>query len=678
VVADKKRHCQAKKQEYSDTFFQGCRIKKVFKVNVNEYEIQVKSSPGIAIFTLKNFKDMRTCIFLTIFILAFSASALCQDINLQRVEPPFWWKGFKNQQLQLLVYGKDIGKTSVTLKYPGVTLEKVHRAESQNYLFLDLKIQSSAKPGSFTIGFSQNGTEVASYRYQLLARDKNSSQRKGFDASDVIYLLMPDRFANGDPSNDNAEGMLEKVNRSDPNGRHGGDLKGILSHLDYIKELGMTAVWLNPVLENNQEVYSYHGYSTTDYYKVDPRFGTNSDYVALNKAIHDKGMKVIMDMVFNHCGSGHWWMNDLPMKDWLNQFPEYTQTSFRAGTVTDPHGSVYDRDKYVRGWFVETMPDLNQHNPFMARYLIQNSIWWIEYAGLDGIRQDTYPYCFKDFMAEWVREVLEEYPDFNIVGESMLGIPAMVAYWQKGALNRDGYNSNLPSLIDFPLADALKVAFMEKDAWATGIIKLYDVLSQDYLYGDPMNLMVIADNHDINRFLDFQDNDIRKLKMAMAFILTTRGIPQVYYGTEILMTTGADKGDGMKRKDFPGGWPGDPVNAFDSRNRDAEQNAMHEFMKTLVNWRNTKPVIHNGKLMQFLPVDGVYTYFRYNETDTVMVVMNNHESESKPLDLKVYAEMVKGFYSGVEVISGSLLNDLSVLQIPPKSVAVIEFRNKKK
>jgi len=616
---------------------------------------------------------MKKIVLILTCFLGIAVAVVGQDITLQKVDPPFWWKGFKNPNLQVMVHGTGIGKTTVSIRCPGVELVKVHKVDNPNYLFLDLKILPASRPGNFAINFVYQGKTVVTYSYQLIDRVKNSANRKGFDASDAIYLLMPDRFSNGDPANDNVEGMLEKADRSNPNGRHGGDFTGISNHLDYLKNLGITAIWLNPVLENNQDLYSYHGYSTTDYYKADPRFGSTTDYLNLCKAIHAKGMKVIMDMVFNHCGSGHWWMNDLPMADWLNQFPEFTQTSHRASTVSDPHVSGYDADKYVRGWFVKTMPDLNQHNPFMARYLIQNSIWWIEYAGLDGIRQDTYPYPFKDFMATWVAEVMREYPNFNIVGECMMGVPALVAYWQKDAMNRDGYNSKLPSLVDFPLADALKVAFMEKDGWGTGIIRLYDIVAQDFLYSDPMNLMVIADNHDINRFLDFMGDDVRKLKMAMAFILTTRGIPQIYYGTEILMTTGIDKGDGMKRKDFPGGWAADTLNAFDPRNLGPDAQSMHAYMTRLLQWRKGKEVIHKGKLMQFLPVDGLYVYFRYNATDTVMVALNNHETDSRSPDLKIYREMVKGFRTGREVISGETVNDLSTLVIPPKSAVIIEF-----
>ena len=488
-------------------------------------------------------------------LLGWACCVFAQDIDLRRVEPPFWWTGFKETQLQLMIYGNNISTTSININYPGVTVKKVNRTKNPNYLFVDLEISSAIKPGKFQVNFRQKDKVIANYSYGLLARKKGSSSRKGFNSSDVIYLLMPDRFANGDTANDNVVGMKEKANRSNSNGRHGGDIKGIMNHLDYLKDFGITAIWINPLLENDMEKYSYHGYSTTDYYKIDPRFGTNQDYLALSDALHEKGMKLIMDMIFNHCGSEHWWMSDLPSADWLNTFTEFTRTSYRSATMTDPYVSAFDSILFLKGWFDKTMPDLNQHNPFLAKYLIQNSIWWIEFAGLDGIRQDTYPYAFKDFMAEWDKAILKEYPDFNIVGECWLTNPASIAYWQKDALNHDKYNSFLPSVFDFAMYDALRLGFMEKDGWNTGIFRLYEILSQDFVYPDPSNIVVFADNHDVDRYLGSQKQDIRKLKMAMVFILTSRGTPEIYYGTEILSTTGEDKGHGQLRKIFPVGGP---------------------------------------------------------------------------------------------------------------------------
>ncbi len=609
-----------------------------------------------------------------LFFLLFPLSIFSQAPNLERVEPPFWWTGFKNTDLQLLIYGKNISLSSVTVDYPGFVLKKIHKVENPNYLFLDVSISPGAKPGIATINFKYKNEIIGKYLYTLKARKKGSSERKSFTSHDVVYLVMPDRFANGDASNDFYAGMAEQMNRSDQDGRHGGDIRGIMNHLDYFKDLGVTALWINPLLENNQAKYSYHGYSTTNYYEIDPRFGTNEDYVKLSDSLHKRGIKLIKDLIFNHCGSGHWWMNDLPEKDWVNEWPEFTRTNYRAGTFTDPYVSQSDSNLFVRGWFDMAMPDLNQANSFVKNYLIQCSIWWIEYAGLDGIRQDTQPYPFKEMMAEWGKRINLEYPDFNVVGECWLNYPASVAYWQKGSKNKDGYDSWLPTVFDFPLYDALTKAFNEPDGWNTGITRLYEILAQDFSYPSPNNIMVFADNHDVNRYLDSQKDDVRKLKMAMAYILTTRGIPQIYYGTEILMTSGPDKsGDGSKRKDFPGGWDSDQRNAFSPKARTPAENDMYNYMRKLIHWRNDNEVIHNGQFRHFIPAEGVYVYFRYNEKTTVMVVMNNN-AETKLIETKRYNEFLKNFESGREIISGNTLKDLSKLSIEGKSAVIIELK----
>jgi glycosidase len=604
-------------------------------------------------------------------------SSFSQEITLKRVEPPSWWTGFKNPALQIMIYGKNIGKTDPAINAPGVELKRVNRMENPDYLFLDIILSKNVQPGFFAIAFYKDKQKVTEYLYQLRKRKEGSSARKSFDASDVIYLIMPDRFSNGDPENDNIEGYLEKMDRSNPDGRHGGDIQGIMNHLDYVKDLGATTIWINPLLENNMAKYSYHGYSITDYYKIDPRFGNNDDYVALSNSIHQKGMKLIMDMVFNHCGANHWWMADLPAKDWLNQFPEFTRTSYRSSTVTDPYRSQYDSIHFLKGWFDETMPDLNQHNPFLARYLIQNSIWWIEFAGLDGIRQDTYPYSFKDFMSEWDKEVLSEYPNFNIVGECWSAYPDGIAYWQKDALNRDHFNTYLPSVFDFAMYDALKMSFNEKDGWSTGISRLYEILSRDFSYADPTHIVVFADSHDADRYLATQGQDVRKLKMAMAFILTTRGIPMIYYGTEVLLTTEkGTNGDGYKRADFPGGWKNDTINGFTGKNLSPAQVDMKQYLTHLLNWRKDKEVIHTGKLTQFIPDDGVYVYFRHNKNETVMVALNNNENDPRLLDRIKYSEFLDHFDSGKDVITGQDYNNLSKIIIQPKSALIIELKIK--
>ena len=613
---------------------------------------------------------------LIILLLLLQSGLFAQQSRIERVEPPFWWTGFKNPNLQLLVYGKGIAGSSVSLtaaNKTGVVISAVHKVKNPDYLFLDLKISPTAQPGFFTLEFKEKESLAATVKYELKARKPGSAQRKGFNSSDVIYLIMPDRFADGDLSNDSVRGMYQGVNSSKPDSRHGGDIKGIADHLDYLQELGATALWMTPLVENNQPVYSYHGYSATDFYKTDPRFGTNEDYVKLGEALHSKGMKLIMDQVFNHCGSEHWWMKDLPSDDWINQWPEFTRSTYRAGSISDPYVAAADSIKFSRGWFDKTMPDLNQRNPYLKNYLIQNSIWWVEFAGLDGIRQDTYSYPFKDMMSEWGKRMNEEYPGFNIVGECWMDYPATVAYWQKGSKNLDGFNSNLTSVFDFPLRNALTQAFNEKEGWNTGILRLYEIIAQDFSYPDPMNIVTFADNHDVNRFLDTQGDDIRKLKMAMAFIMTTRGIPEIFYGTELLLTTGADKGHGMIRRDVPGGWPGDKRDAFTASGRTTAENDMYNFMHSLLNYRKTSRVLQSGKLLHFIPSDGIYTYFRYDDKNTVMVVMNNADS-LQTIKTNRYDEVLKKFRTGREIISGNTFTDLGKLIVPAKSALIIELK----
>lgn len=609
---------------------------------------------------------------LLVAMMLISLAGAGQEVKLDRVEPPNWWTGFKNNSLQLLVHGTNIGLSTPELKYNGVVLENVNTVTNPNYLFLDLTITDKAKPGTFTIVFKQKGKQVASYEYRLDTRNPGSADRRSFSSADVIYLLMPDRFSNGDPSNDDMPGMKEQADRSNPDGRHGGDIKGISDHVPYLKDLGITAVWSTPLLENNMEKYSYHGYAITDYYRIDPRYGTNEDYRALVDKLHASGLKIIMDMVFNHCGSGHWWMSDLPSPDWLNQWPEFTRTNYRAGSMTDPYVSAYDSVKFLKGWFDVTMPDLNQHNPFLAKYLIQNSIWWIEYAGVDGFRQDTYPYAFKDVMAEWDKAVLKEYPYFNIVGECWATVPEGIAYWQKDSPNKDGYNSYLPSVFDFAMYDALRLGFMENNGWNTGIGRLYDLLSRDFVYPDPSHIVVFADNHDVNRFLANAGQDPAKFKMALAFVLTTRGIPEIFYGTEALLTTTGEKNDGRLRIDFPGGWPGDTVNTFTGTNVSAAQADMVSYLKKILNWRKSAKVVHTGNMKHFIPEDGVYVYFRYNEKKTVMVAINNSDEERK-LEKEKYAEFLSKYNSATDVVSGKKYDSRFEIYVPSKTAMIIEL-----
>jgi len=471
--------------------------------------------------------------FITLFISLLVLQVNAQNLN--RVEPPNWWAGMKSTDLQLMIHGEDISKAEISLDYPGVSLEAVTKVENPNYLFVDLKLTEDVMPGKFDIHFKVGKKEVATYSYELWERKPNSANREGFNSSDIIYLITPDRFANGNPLNDEVEGMEEGLSRANKDGRHGGDLQGILDHLDYIDKMGFTSIWITPVLENNMLTTSYHGYAITDYYKVDSRFGTNEQYCQLSAELKKRGMKLINDMVFNHCGSEHWWMKDLPMSDWINNYPEIKITSNRRTVNEDPHASEADRKDMVEGWFVPTMPDLNQRNPYLAKYLIQNSIWWIEYADLSGVRQDTWPYPDKYMMSEWTKKLLHEYPNFNVVGEEWTTNPAIVSYWQKGKLNQDGYKNYAPSMMDFPVQNAVAEGLKNNDSWGSGLIQIYDALANDFLYANPMDMVVFPDNHDMLRIYNQLGENADLVKLATAFYLTTRGIPQIYYGTEILM-----------------------------------------------------------------------------------------------------------------------------------------------
>lgn len=593
--------------------------------------------------------------------------------SISRVEPPNWWIGMKNQELQLLVYGDNISSAEVEISYPGVQMVSVVRVENPNYLFINLLVSEDAEPGSFDIVFKFFRKKRVKYTYQLHSRKEGSAERKGFSSSDVIYLLFPDRFANGDTSNDTYEGMTDKFDRVDLYARHGGDIQGIIDHLDYIKDLGMTAIWVNPLLESKQPWQSYHGYAITDFYNIDPRHGNNELYQKFVNEAHSKGLKVIKDMIFNHTGDKHWLINDLPAFDWVNQWPDFTRTNYRIPAIFDPHASEADKKLMSDGWFDKHMPDLNQRNPLLAKYLIQNSIWWVEFADLDGIRMDTHPYPDQEFMSNWTRAVLQEYPKFNIVAETWINYPAWVAYWQTGSLNRDGFDSGIPTVMDFPLCYAINSAFDEKEGWDKGLHRLYEILAHDFLYADLNNILIFPDNHDISRFMKTKEMAIGRYKLGIAFLLTTRGIPQIYYGTEILMDGDDAQGHGVLRKDFPGGWDDDSRSAFTSEGRTKKENEAWNFMSNLLKWRQNATAIHSGKLIQFLPENEVYVYFRQNDEQTVMVILHNGY-QPKVLKTDRFNEILMNFSTGQDIISGKELIDLQKIQLSPRSAMVIELK----
>lgn len=611
-------------------------------------------------------------LFVSVLVIFVTFNVQAQKVSLQRIDPPSWWVGMHDPNLQLMVFGHGISKTQPVIDYPGVSLEEVIHVTSPDYLFLNLIIGPGTKPGIMKIHFREGKTDKAVYAYALNKRNLNPKLHQGFNDSDVIYLIMSDRFSNGDPSNDNMPGMLDKANLKNPNGRHGGDIQGIINHLKYIKDLGATAIWPTPLLEDNMPHGSYHGYAMTDYYKVDPRFGTNRLYKKMVEDAHKMGLKVIQDMVFNHCGTNYFWKNDLPTPDWYNQWPTFTRSNYHGVVVSDPHASKYDYRHMVAGWFDKSMADLNQNNPLVANYLIQNTIWWIEYTGLDGIRQDTYPYAYKKFSAHWMERILEEYPHFSVVGETWFNQPATVAYWLQNKKNYDGYQSHLTNAMDFPLCFAVRQAFNEPNGWTGGLARLYDVLAQDFVYSNPKKLLVFADNHDMTRLFTALHENLNSWKMAMAFLMTTRGIPEIYYGDEILLKGDKAMGDGVTRKDFPGGWPGDPHNAFTAQGRTPEQNIAFNFLKRLLNWRQTNKAVRFGKLTQYIVEDGIYVYFRSYQGQKVMVMLNNNK---KPMtvDMSRYADDLKGFTKGKSVMTSQVFNQLKTITIPARSPLIVEL-----
>jgi glycosidase len=594
------------------------------------------------------------------------------ELTIRHLEPPFWWVGMNHTSLQLMVHGEGVGNLQPVIRQKGITIDSIARTENPNYQFIYLTISKKLDPGSCEIQFQKEGKTLLACDYQLLARRPNSATRKGFSNADVIYLITPDRFANGAVDNDNSPLTLEKASGSNKNSRHGGDIQGVMDHLDYINAMGYTAIWLNPVLENNQPAFSYHGYSITDYYRTDPRFGTNETYLELSAKAHSMGLKLIMDQVMNHCGSNHWWIDDLPSRDWLRTTTTFGQTNDRRTTLTDPYAASTDRDMFEKGAFVPTMPDLNQKNPHLARYLIQNSIWWVEYADLDGIRHDTHPYVDAKFTSDWICSLMEEYPDFNIVGEEWTSNPAIVARWQRGYQGRANLNSCLPSLMDFPLQMTVSQVLTEEESWSGGFIRLYELLATDFLYPDPYNLVIFPDNHDMTRFYTQIGENPGLFKLGLAFFLTTRGIPQLFYGTEILMTSPRHRDDGLLRADFPGGWPGDPVNAFTGKGLTAPQAEAQAYCRNLLNWRKTTPVIHTGKLMHYAPQNRIYVYFRYDESDKVMVILNKNK-KAVDINLSDYPEMLAPQARFRDILTG---NEFSGEKIPvtAESPLILEVR----
>lgn len=623
-----------------------------------------------------------------LLLTAMPHTALAQDKpstpapRLDHVEPPNWWVGMAHPALQLMLHGPGLAALTPELApAPGVQLRGVQRTGNPNYLFLDLEISPQAQAGELLLRFKRGADVVLEHRYPLQPRRAGSAQRQGFGPRDAIYLVVPDRFANGDPTNDAAPGMAEGPNRADASGRHGGDLAGLEQRLDYIAGMGFTMVWPTPLSENNSARYSYHGYAATDFYRVDPRFGSNQDYRRLAQQARAKGLGLIQDIVLNHIGSQHWWMKDLPTPDWVNTWPRYTETHHARMTLMDPYAAPSDRRRFSDGWFSHGMPDLNQRQPLLATYMVQMSLWWIEWADLSGVRTDTWSYSDKDFLAQWSRRLMQEYPRLNIVGEEWSPHPAVVAYWQAprgGHRNADGYATALPSLMDFPLHGALLAALNEKDDLDGGLNKLYETLAHDFLYPDPAQLVLFEGNHDTPRLYSALHEDLNLVKMAWTYLAVTRRIPQFFYGSELLLESPRQRDDGAVRADFPGGWAGDTVNGFTGQGLGPRQREAQDFLRRLLNWRKGEALVHDGALMQYAPSHGAYVLFRYARAADgqpapgrkLMLVLNK-QREAQSLDLSRYPDLLRGHTAATEVLTGRRQALGTTLQVPGRSALLL-------
>lgn len=614
-----------------------------------------------------------------VFFLFITSLSFAQ---IDRVEPPFWWSDMEHTDVQILFYGKNIAQNEVSVSH-GITIKNIQKTENPNYIFVT--IDTKNVPNQDFLFTFKNKNKSFTQPYSLKPRKEGSKYRKSFDSSDMIYLLMPDRFANGNVNNDNVASVIEKMDRSKIDGRYGGDIEGIIKSLDYIQDLGATTLWSTPLCEDNDEKGSYHTYGQSDLYKIDPRFGTNDDYLKLSTELHNRKMKLVLDYVTNHWSYNHWMMKDMPTYDWFHQFPGYKQTNFKTTTHTDTNASESDKNLATSGWFVKSMPDLNQKNPLVLNYLIQNAIWWIEYADIDGFRVDTYPYTDKESIALWTKAITNEYPNFNIVAEAWLYNHAQIAYWQKNSKIAaiQSYNSYCPSIMDFMLQGLFEKGFLkeEKQEWNAGIIKLYDHFANDFLIENTNNLLIFAENHDTQRFNHIYPN-VQDYQIAMSLLATIRGIPQVYYGSEIGMTGSKDVGDGDIRREFPGGWPDHKQNAFTKDGRTTLQEKYHAITKKLFNWRKNKTVIHTGKTTHYIPENNVYVYFRYDninpkdnktQNQTVMVVINN-STEKQTIKTSRFQENIKNYTSGKDVVTEKTFVLKNDIEIEGKSALILELK----
>ncbi len=609
--------------------------------------------------------------------------------QVSRVEPLSWWVGMKTP-LQLLVQGPEISDYEISIEGgKGLSVTKVTKADSPNYLFVDVKVANNAKPGTYYIVFTKD-EEQFKYAYEIAERREGSAERTSFTTADMIYLIMPDRFANGDPSNDFTDNTSDKEGRDRPFGRHGGDIQGIINNLDYISSIGATAIWTTPLLEDNQPFHSYHGYACTDYYHIDPRFGSNELYKEFVAKAHEKDIKIIMDIVTNHCGSAHWWIDDAPFADWYHVFDTYTSSNICFSTNMDPNASSQDLYIQESGWFDRSMADMNLDNPYVLNYFKQWAVWWIEYSNLDGFRVDTYPYNEKEPMSEWCAAITNEYPNFNIVGECWTSSIPQLAYWQKDNANKDGFNSNLPAIMDFPLQEAICWGVSSDwGGWGQGMTKVYETLSHDFVYADLSNMLIFAGNHDTARVGDIMRKNPERVKIVNVLLATLRGIPQVFAGDELMFVSNMPNDIGHHgglRVDFPGGWEGDTMNLFTEEGRKAadkntdglevpkgQAQELYDHFTTLFQWRKDKEVIHNGKTKHFITRDNTYGYFRYNDTDVVFVYINN-SGEPKNVPWTYYSEISEGLTGGIDVLTCEFFEVSDSTVVAPRSAIVVEYK----
>ncbi len=608
---------------------------------------------------------------LILFVFLTLVSNAANQKWIKRVEPTFWWTQMTQSDLQIMLYGVDLHSIDITINYPGISIIRKELTDNPNYVFLYLHVSKETNPGKFNI-LLKKGKSKQVVVYELKPRREGSASRKSFTEADALYLLMPDRFVNGNPSNDSIPGYFQGVHRDIPGARHGGDIDGIISKIPYLADLGVTTLWTTPLFDNNDTNYSYHHYACSDYYKIDPRLGKNEDYRRLSDACHSNNLKLIIDVVPNHCGSSHWWMKDLPSKDWFNTWPTYTGSNYRMTAWTDPHASAADLYRLTHGWFAPNMPDLNLQNPLLFDYLSQVYIFWIESANIDGMRVDTYPYNDIKTAARFVQIIRNEYPNMNVVGECWVKTPAEIAYYQSGNKNKDGFDSRLSSVMDFCLKDVFSSAFNEKESWDSGMARFYSLYAQDFVYDNPNMIMNFLDNHDIDRYSTAVKRNVLKYKMGLAMLLTARGYPQIYYGTEIMLDGIPGDYQGH-RFDFPGGWQEDKRNCFTASGRTPAENEVFVYLKKLLNYRKMNRVLQNGLMKQFIPENGIYVNFRFDDSKTLMIIANNND-QAREVDLKRFSEILSDKTEGIEITTSKSYSLKNPVSVQGKTVLILETK----